>query len=143
MKLLPLDILGLSLDEKIIKSRVQLAHAISINDITNIKTHYQLWIAWAIHHENCFSAIGSNDKKECPQFNWNCGSSSSVRFETWCISYPVGRAYFHLRKYFDAWKMFGLAIEEIIQTNDELPLKLAQCVAFRMRCLLRAQRAAI
>jgi len=132
---------GLDLPVALAASRRRIGRAVDEDNAAVLGEHFAAWRAWIVRIENDRSlAIGGGSSVV---FHWTCGSSMSARFETACAAYAYARALFHLRRYALAHAHFGLALEEVAQCRDPLPLTPAACGAFRLRCLVRAQRLAI
>ncbi len=118
-----------------------LARAVLENDAAALGDHFRAWREWIVRVENDASEVVARDA--APTFSWTIGASSCARFETACLAYAYARALFRSRAYALAHAHFGLALEEVMQCRDPLPLSARACGAFRLRCLVRAQRLAI
>ena len=139
MKIVPRgDVVGTELSESIVVRRRQIARAVEEDNAALIGEHFREWRAWIVGVENDSTRRVAHGADL--SFAWNCGASSSARFETACLAYAYARALFHLRRYALAYTHFGLALEETMQCHDPLPLSASACGAFRLRCLVRAQR---
>lgn len=135
------DIIGARVPDSMVVRRRALSQAVYDNDIALLGEHFRAWRAWSVHVENDVSVAASLSPEAI--FSWTCGHSSSVRFETACLAYAYARALFRVRQYALAYEHFGLALEEVMQCRDSMPLGARACGAFRMRCLVRAQRLGI
>lgn len=142
MKLKPCgEIIGLVLPPEITLSRRRIACAIEDDNVVVVEQYFRAWHSWIIRVEN---DTGLRVERESTlSFAWNCGSSTSARFETACAAYAYARTLFHLRRYALAYVHFGLALEETMQCRSPLPLSASACGEFRLRCLVRAQRLGI
>jgi hypothetical protein len=142
MKIWPTeDVSGVRLPESLRVGRRSVGRAVHENGAGRLGEHFRAWRAWAVHVENDSSEPSALAGPA--SFVWSCGRSSSVRFETACLAYAYARALFKLRKYAVAYAHFGLALEEVMQCRDPLPLSADECAGFRLRCLVRAQRLGI
>lgn len=142
MKLYPIgDVAGLVLPGALNADRASLHAAVRAHDYGALGRHFRAWRELVVHLENDPSATIERDGY--PVFVWSAGSSRSVRYETACLAYACARAFFHSRQYALAFKYFGLALEETMQCRAALPLTSDACGAFRLRCLVRAQRLGI
>ena len=139
MKISPLgDIVDAKLPDSIVSRRRQIARAVEEDNAALIGEQFREWRSWIVSVEN--DSTLEVEHGASLSFVWNRGASSSARFETACLAYAYARALFHLRNYALAYVHFGLALEETMQCRDPLPLSANACGAFRLRCLVRAQR---
>lgn len=133
-------IVGVEIPAALALGRLRVPRAVEEDDALTLCEHFEAWRDWAVRAEN---ASGSGGGSRGSRFDWTCGSSPCPRFETACLAYSCGRALFHARRYALAYAKFGLALEETMQCRDPLPLATSACAAFRLRCLVRAQRLAV
>ena len=140
MKILPTDhTIGIS-DDEFMRSRMALREAIIDHNPEPLVNYLFKWQAWTVHQEN--QNTSSSTTTTTVRFSWNVGVAVSLRFETACLAYATGRALFHNRRYYEAWQHFGLALEETMQGQFATAMTPELCGAFRLRCLVRAQRLA-